>query len=417
MTATVSLPQAIGPRPVTDRTRILAGCALLLVFELAAFLFLAAGTHGLIVPLARPTTTDFVSFYAAGSLADAGSPQLAYDQAAHYAAEQQATQPGIAYNYFFYPPVFLLLCALLARLPYMAAFVLFEAATLVLYLAVATRILGERSPGVLAALLAFPSLLWTIGLGQNALLTAGLFGAATLLIDRRPVVAGLLFGALCYKPHLGLLVPIALIAGRRWSALIAASFAVAALSLLSLTLFGPQTWRAFLAAMSASRGIYETGRVAFAGYVTPFGAAMLLGAAPALAYALQAAATLAAAAFVASVWRRGLPLPVRAASLAAATLAAVPLALFYDLMLAGVAGLWLFRADRENRAANWIKPGLAVLFILTLDPRGVAQAWHLAIGPLVVVALIALVAVVALHRPDASGRPRRPLLPRPSPSG
>ena len=65
-------------------------------------MFMAAGTHGLIVPLARPTTTAFVSFYAAGSLADAGTPQLFYDRAEHYAAEQRAAAPGIDYN-FFYP--------------------------------------------------------------------------------------------------------------------------------------------------------------------------------------------------------------------------------------------------------------------------------------------------------------------------
>ena len=72
---------------------------MLLAIEIAAFLFFAAGTHELIVPLAKPTTTDFVSFYAAGTLADTGSPQLAYNKAEHYAAEQRATRPGIDYNF------------------------------------------------------------------------------------------------------------------------------------------------------------------------------------------------------------------------------------------------------------------------------------------------------------------------------
>ena len=104
---------------------------MLLALELAGFAFFVAGTHGWITPLRRPVSTDFVSFYAAGRLADAGTPALVYDQAAHYAAEQAATEPGIAYNYFYYPPVFLLLCAVLARLPYLAAFVAFQAGTLV----------------------------------------------------------------------------------------------------------------------------------------------------------------------------------------------------------------------------------------------------------------------------------------------
>src|SRR5437764_7941702 len=100
-----------------DRRRIGIGAALLLCLELALFVFFVAGTHGWIVPLDRPTTTDFASFYAAGSLADAGTPQLAYDQAAHWAAEQAATAPGIEYQFFNYPPVFLLICAALAPMP------------------------------------------------------------------------------------------------------------------------------------------------------------------------------------------------------------------------------------------------------------------------------------------------------------
>jgi hypothetical protein len=73
-------------------------------------------------------------------------------------------------------------------------------------------------------------------------LTAALFGAATLLIDGRPVPAGLLFGMLCYKPHLGLLIPVALAAGRRWRAFTAAVAAVLGLCAFSAVLFGVDTW-------------------------------------------------------------------------------------------------------------------------------------------------------------------------------
>ena len=63
----------------------------MLAVEIAFFIFFAAGTHGLIVPLKRPTSTDFVSFYAAGSLANADTAFLAYNQADHYAAEERTT--------------------------------------------------------------------------------------------------------------------------------------------------------------------------------------------------------------------------------------------------------------------------------------------------------------------------------------
>ena len=242
-TAALRFLHALGA--ALDRHRVLTYCRILLAVETVVFLFLVAGTHGLIAPLAGPTSTDFVSFYAAGALADSGTPELAYDQAAHNAAEQRATAPGVEYRFFYYPPVFLLLCAALARLPYLAAFLVFEAATLALCLTVMRAILAERGWSAIIPVLAFPAAFWTLGLGQNSFLTAALFGAGTLWIDRRPILAGLCFGALCYKPHFALLVPVALLAGRHWRALGAALGSAAALCGLSLIVFGWETWQSF----------------------------------------------------------------------------------------------------------------------------------------------------------------------------
>ena len=378
-----------------DRRRIITLCAILLAIEFAGFLFLVAGTHGWIVPLAEPASTDFVSFYAAGSLADAGTPELAYDQPAHQAAEERATEPGIQYRFFYYPPVFLLLCAGLARLPYLEAFLVFEGASLALYLIVARRILQETGWAALVPLLAFPAVFWTLGLGQNSFLTAALFGAGLLCVDRRPILAGLLFGALCYKPHFGVLVPVALIAGRRWRALAAAVVSVTAFCALSLILFGWGTWHGFLAGAALSHTTYESGKVSFGGFVTPFGATLLLGGTASAAYAVQAAVTLIAGLLVGYVWRSGRPLAIRAATLAAATLVAIPVALVYDLMLAAIAAAWLTRD--EGGLSAWENATMAVLIVLALDPRDVAEAWHLPVAPFVAVAVLALATMRAFR--------------------
>jgi hypothetical protein len=373
-----------------DHRRVGIGAAILLVLQLAGLLFIAAGTHGWIVPVPGPTTTDFVSFYAAGALADAGTPALAYHPAAHLAAEERVAGAGIEYQFFNYPPVFLLLCAALAWLPYLAAFLVFEIGTLILYLLVACRILEDRSGAAVAALLAFPMVYWNFGLGQNGFLTAAIFGAATLLIDRRPVVAGLLLGALCYKPQLGLLLPLALAAAGRWRAFAAAAASVLALVLASLALFGSTTWHAFLANAATSPAMYESGRILFAGMANTFGGARLVGSGVALSYALQGAATVVAAGVVVVIWRRNLSLPTRAATLAAAAVVAAPLALLYDLMLAAIAGAWLIRDGASPFATRWEKMALAALFLVLLFGRALGGDWHVPVFPLAAIALFAI---------------------------
>jgi len=378
------------------RPRLARGCAVLLALEIAVFLFLIAGTHGWIVPLDRATTTDFASFYAAGKLAAGGTPALAYDQPAHHATEQAVTAPGVEYQFFNYPPVYLLLCAALAQLPYLIAFVLFITATLVFYLAVARRILGDHSLAAAIMLLAFPMVFWTMGLGQNAFLTAALFGLATVLIDSRPIAAGLLFGLLCYKPHFGVLVPIALAAGGYWRSFLAAGCSAGALALASLALFGWETWQAFFVTAGAAHAVYESGRILFAGFANPFGAVRLLGGPVALAYAMQGLASLAAAALVLVVWRYRFSLPLRAAVLAAASLVAAPVVIFYDLMLGTIAVCWLMR-DEAQPLSPAEKTFFAAITVLLLDVRHLGETWHLPVAATATLGLFAIVTARALR--------------------
>jgi alpha-1,2-mannosyltransferase len=146
----------------------------------------------------------------------------------------------------------------------------------------------------------------------------------------------------------------------------------------------------------------SSGHINFGGLVTPFGGVLLAGGTPNAAYMAQAAATLGAGLLVGFVWRRGLPLPIRAATLAAATLVAVPVALIYDLMLAAVATAWLVRDPAG--IAGWERVALAALFVLSMIPPGLAEAWHVPAGPVVALGLLALVAAGALGTMPSTSR-------------
>jgi hypothetical protein len=379
--------------PVLARRRVLAWSGILLLLQSLGFVFLMAVSHGLIVPLVEPLSTDFVAFYAAGGLAATKTPEAAYNETTLYEAEQDTTEPGIAYSHFRYPPIFLLVCRLLAHLRYLVAFVAFEGVTLGLYLLVIGRILSERGSLWLLPVLAFPAVFWTLGYGQNAFLTAALFGAATLFIDSRPITAGILFGALCYKPHFGILVPVALLAGRRWSAFGAAAACAAALAAVSVASSGWTTWQAYFTSILGSGA--ADAEMAHFSPITPAGAARTVGLSVHQAYIVQAAASLAAVALVQWTWWRECSLQVRSATLVAATLVVIPFAFIYDLMLASVAVAWLLCASRSIRFAEWEKWVLASLYVLPLVALHVGLTLHLPLIPLATGSLLVMCALRA----------------------
>jgi alpha-1,2-mannosyltransferase len=119
-----------------------------------------------------------------------------------------------------------------------------------------------------------------------------------------------------------------------------------------------------------------------------------------LAYAVQGIGSLAAIALVAVVWRCKLSLATRAAALAAATLIAVPVALVYDFLLAGIAMAWLVRAGRESGFLPWEKVTLAAIFIAPLLSRNFGTATHVPLAQLALIALLALIARRALREND-----------------
>ena len=122
--------------------------------------------------------------------------------------------------------MFLAIVLPLALLPYNGALIVWTLVGLAAYLIVMWKIAPRRD--TLWVALAFPGALLTILDGQNGLITAALFGGGLLLLERRPWVAGALFGLLCYKPQFGILLPLAFLAARQWRAAVGAALVVAA---------------------------------------------------------------------------------------------------------------------------------------------------------------------------------------------
>ena len=315
---------------------------------------------------------DYANLYASGRLVLEGRAAEVYDYALHGAAQTQVLgydTPG--YFPWPYPPHSLLIVAPLAGLPYLASFVAWGVATGAVYAEAARRILGGGI-GILAAL-AFPASLWNVSVGQNGFLSAGLMGLALVLLKPRPVLAGLCFALLTYKPQFGILVPVALAAGGHGRAFATAALGSVALGAASWATLGGETWLAFARSLVVSHDVIVLQGSGNLGKLqTVFGAVRLVGGTVETAFAVQACVTFAAAASVWTTWRRTMAYDAKAAVLVVASLLATPYGFIYDLPILFVAIAFLARTGLDRTERLGIVVAWTMILVASVLPIAVA---------------------------------------------
>jgi len=406
---------------VTRTWARLMGFALLAAFA-AAFAILAATSHGLNDALGRPLGTDFSNVYAAGTYVRDGNPRAPFDPALQYAREQAIFGAATPFYGWHYPPFFLFVAAALAFLPYVPALIAWQGASLGLYLLAIRAILvapaasfppplspdagvpqslngqdksghddvnasaprpmtGATDPLWLLLALAFPAVFVNLGHGHNGLLTAALTGAALAVLDRRPLLAGILFGLLAYKPQFGILIPLVLSATGRWRAIAAAAGTVAALAVVTTFAFGLPVWDAFLQSAHFTRTVVlESGETGWHKIQSVFALVRMWGGPVPLAYAVQTAVTIALAAALVWLWRLQVDFTLKAAALIVAAILATPYSLDYDMTALAPAIAFLAVHGLRCGFAPWEKTALAALWFAPLIARGVAGAMLLPVG-------------------------------------
>jgi alpha-1,2-mannosyltransferase len=379
--------------------RIRVYSLILLVLYAVAIVGWIALSGGLIDPNGKPIGTDFSSFYAAGAMVLDGRAIDVYDMAAHYARERQIFGEATPYYGWLYPPIFLFAVTPLALMAYPLALAVWQGATFTLYLAVIAAILQRvrRDDDTVARLwllaaVAFPAAFINLGHGQNGFLTAGLFGAALVTLQRRPLLAGVLFGLLAYKPQFGLLIPFALLAGGQWRTFLAAGVTVMALAGAATLAFGPEVWHAFAASTETSRTLLlEQGNVGFEKLQSVFAAVRMWGGGISLAYVVQAAASVAALFSVAWIWRSCGDRDLKAALLIVATLLASPHVLDYDLTTLAPAMAFIIASRWGNGFRDYDVSALAMVWFAPLFARAIAGATGVPLGLFAVAMLYVLV--------------------------
>jgi hypothetical protein len=238
--------------------------------------------------------------------------------------------------------------------------------------------------------------------GHNAFLTAALFGGGLLLLDRRPVLAGILFGCLAYKPQFGAILPLALLAGGYWRTILGGAAALAALTLLTLLLFGPEVWAAFLGSTGLTRSVVlEAGGTGWYKIQSAFAWVRMLSGGVTVAYAVQGAVTAAVLATTSWLWFVHAPFRLRAACLLLGSLLATPYLLDYDLVLLGLAVAFLAAHGLEHGFRRWEITALAFAWIAPVAARALAFFAHVPGGLLAVAVLFVLASARACREAPA----------------
>ena len=348
-------------------------------------------SKGLIDPGGHPIGADFIDPWSASWLTLHGAPSAVYNISRLWSVERMAVPIRSRFAGFHYPPIYLLMILPLALLPYAWSLLVWTVATFAAYLAVMWKIDRERDSLWLA--IAFPGALVNLTNGQNGFLTLALLGGGLLTLERRPILAGVMFGLMSYKPQYGILVPVFLIATGRWRTIAAASVTVVILAALSFAIFGAQTWQAFFSSIAFTRHVVlEQGGSGFEKLQSAFAAARLWGSSVATAYAVQAAVGLIAAIVVIWIWWRTPNFTLHAAALATGVLLMTPYMMDYDLVILALPIAWIALEGARSGFLPWEKSLLALAWLLPLFARSLAGHALIPIAPLVTLLLLADIA-------------------------
>jgi alpha-1,2-mannosyltransferase len=385
-----------------------------LMLAIAGLVSLAAiwcsGASGMTDRFGRPIGTDFSGVWTAGRLVLMGQPQNVFDPTLHFEFQRAVfANRNIDVYGWHYPPYFLALATLLATMPYVPALLIWQGATFALF----ARTISQIAPSnnlVMVATIGFPAVFVTLGHGHNSFLTASLLGTGLVLLERRPVIAGIAIGLLAYKPQFGVVLPLVLIAGHHWRAAFCATITVAAMTLATVVSMGTDVWIAFFEAASFTRTVVlEQGNTGWHKIQSLFAAVRSFGGSLPLAYALQGLLTIAVLlALTTAILRRADHRLIKSAT-ATAALLATPYCLDYDLAILGISIAFSLHYAAQHGFAPFEKTLLATVWLVPLVARTGMAATGVPIGVLVMGVFFAFVMSRALASAETASKSERTL--------
>jgi hypothetical protein len=342
--------------------------------------------------------TDFLHLYTLGSLALSHRGFDLYDMQFQAALAQQRVPGGAAILYLpVYPPQVSIFFAPLARLSYdWALFIWLTVSTLIYAYScyavwrVCPHLRDEKfTIFILAA--AYPAFFHLILWGQTSALALSCFTLAYLALRaENSFLAGIAFGALAFKPQLGLVAAILFVAMRNWTLIAGAILSAAAQFVLAWLYFGLDPLRQWfrmlhnvpsLLALLEPRPYQTHSLRAFWSMLVPSPTVSLV------LYIVSAAFVLA---LLILSWRSQLSLGIRYSALLMVTVLVAPHLTVYDLVILAPAFVLLGDWAVAHRHHHFTLRLAALLYLVYLLPLAApAVRWtHLQLSVLAMSAII-----------------------------
>ncbi|HYK49306.1 MAG TPA: glycosyltransferase family 87 protein, partial [Terriglobales bacterium] len=321
--------------------------------------------------------TDFLHFYALGTLALQDRGDLLYDMRAQAElVKKLVPQAPDSLYVSLYGPQVSLFFASFARLPYGSALVAWLALNILIY-AFCCHAVWKTCPylqsypwTVLTFAIAFPGFFHLLAWGQTSGVALLFFTLAYLALQRnQKLLAGLAIGSLIFKPQLVLAAAVVFILAREWKAIAGALVAASVQLVAGFLHYGANVMRTYWWALTHVRGVsalleprlYQTHSLrSFWSLLLPW---------PRVAFALYIFTAIAVLALAVRCWKSGASLQVRYAALLLATVLVSPHLTVYDLVILAPAfmllGDWAL-AHGESRFAGPVQLLLYLCYSLFL---------------------------------------------------
>lgn len=355
---------------------------------------------------------DFANYWLSAMLARSGEALLMFGDATLYFERMKAIfGPDYPWHNWSYPPHAVLFFLPLGYMGYLPAMSLFLGLTLALYILALGTVPARAT--LIGAVLLIPFVVTNLVSTQNGFLTAALMLGGLMLRDTRPILSGILFGLLTFKPQLGLLLPPLLLYERQWRLIGTTILTATIMVMISVLVFGIDSWTGFVVnVLPQQTAIMKT----FGGdfphmMASAFGSARSLGFDAVIAMQIHwPIAAIGISLFVLGLFRLGNAYS-RAFSLLFASFLIVPYTVVYDLgALCAFAALWPLGTGRQSPMPLRMLLILVAMLPIAMLPLGQAG---LPVAPLLL--LFAYVAMLgsegvfsARSITDAAQNPARP---------